>query len=157
MATPTEGRTIVRQWAVFDLDTMEEITLKKEKAWAPVSSAKEALERVANDTAAFLQIVNDGLMAAEERALVADSSIPWLQEDEEDGTLKTFVGAVADKKAVNMLRLTLAKTVFGFAKGMKPKEKQAAKEAALEMIRTSDKIKAALDTQAREQMNANRV
>jgi hypothetical protein len=47
-------------------------------------------------------------------------------------------------KAVNLLQLTLAKTVFGYDKDKPVAEKRAAKESAMEMIKSSEQMKQGL-------------
>lgn len=135
------------QDTVFALETMEEITLVKESDFVPVTTAKDALDRLGNDPVAFLAIINDGLESAAKKALKNDSAIAWMQETD-DGKLVPFSGTVANMKAVNGLTLTLAKSVFGYTKEASLDEKRAAKASALEMIRTTPAIVAGLQKNA---------
>jgi hypothetical protein len=142
------------QKTIFDLDSMEEVLLVKPVPdFIPAENSHEVLARVGNDTAKMLKLLNDGLRLAE-RAAVAEGSEPWhtfiADENGEltDDVNGVFTGTIADTKAVNALKLTLAKTVFGFAKSMSKEEKSAAKESALEMIKTTPAIKAGLQKSA---------
>lgn len=145
--TASEAKTIPLQSTVFNLDTMEDVLLFKEVSFAPVTSTKEALERLGNDAAKFLAVINEGLESETRRAAKGDSSIPWLTEDEE-GNRSEFVGTPADSKAVNSLVLTLAKTIFGYSKDADADKKRAAKQNAFEMIKTNDAIRAGLKQNA---------
>lgn len=127
------------QRSVFALETMDEVTLVKVTDFKPVETAKEALERLAGDSKAFLEVINSGLADMTRKSLKDDASIAWMQETDE-GSLVPFTGTVADSKAVNNLQLTLAKTVFGYTKDAPIEEKRKAKEDALEMIRGSEKM-----------------
>ena len=135
------------QRSVFALDTMDEVTLVKTADFKEVTTAKEALDRLGNDSAKFLEVINTGLEDMARKSLVGDSNIPWMQEAE-DGTLSPFSGTVADQKQVNNLILTLAKTVFGYSKDKTIEERRAAKDDALEMIKSSDKMKEGLQKNA---------
>ena len=125
---------------IYNLDDMEEVTLVKTVPdFVPVDSTQAALHRLGNDAKKFLAVINDGL-AAEERNAVADNSeIPWMEEDEE-GNQTPFSGTPADGKKVKALILTLAKTIFGYVKGEKEKNR-AAKASALAMIQSNEQIK----------------
>lgn len=142
------------QKTVFDLDSMEEVLLVKAVPdFKEAESSHEVLARVNNDTAKMLKLLNDGLRLAE-REQIASGSDPWhtfATNDEGEYTDEVngaFTGTIADSKAVNALKLTLAKTVFGFSKSMSKEEKSAAKESALEMIKTTPAIKAGLQKSA---------
>lgn len=144
MATPTPAVSdLRRQREIFDLNTMDEVLLIKKGNFAPVESLEEAKTRVGGDTTKFLAIINEGLKAEAGRSMVNDPSVPWLVEDEE-GNTTVFEGKPADKKIVGGLILNLAKSVFGYAKGLAPAEKKAAKESAMEMIKTNEVMKAGL-------------
>ena len=128
------------QNTIFDLNTMDEVTLiKPVPEFKPVTSTHDALARLGNDSARFLKVINDGLESEERDAVRDNSEIPWAVEDEE-GNLVPFEGVPADKKAVNTLRLNLAKSVFGLTKEMSLEEKQKAKSDAMEFIRSTPKI-----------------
>ncbi len=142
------------QKTIFDLDTMEEILLVKSVPdFKEAENSNEVLARVGNDTAKMLKLLNDGLRLAE-REQVATGSDPWhtfVVNDEGEYTDEVngpFTGTIADSKAVNALKLTLAKTVFGFNKNMSKDEKATAKDSALEMIKTTPAIKAGLQKSA---------
>src|SRR5271154_5015368 len=129
---PTEAKTEKVTSTVFDLDSMSEVTLIKNVEFAPVTTTAEALHRVGNDAAKFLAIINSGLRDHVRESAKGDSSIPWMQENE-DGDTVTFAGTPADSKAVNSLVLTLAKTIFGYTKDSTVDQKRAAKESAMTM------------------------
>lgn len=142
--TPTTGtHELRRQREVFDLNTMDEVLLIKKGNFVPVTTLEEAKDRVGGDTEKFLSIVNDGLKSEAGRAMIEDSSNPWLVEDEE-GATTPFEGKPANKKIVGGLILNLAKSIFGYAKGLAPAEKKAAKESAMEMIKSNEVMKAGL-------------
>lgn len=143
MATPNGVVELRRQQEGLDLNTFEEVMLVKVGQFVPVSTLEEAKHRVGGDTAKFLEIINEGLEAEAGRKLKDDVSIPWQMEDE-DGTLTPFAGKLADRKTVGGLILSIAKSVFGYAKGMKPEDKKAAKDGAREVIKSSETMKAGL-------------
>lgn len=145
--TPTTAKTEKVTSTVFDLDTMSEVTLIKNVAFAPVSNSAEALARVGNDAGKFLAIINDGLRQHVRESAKSDNSIPWLQENDEGETTE-FAGTPADSKAVNSLVLTLAKTIFGYSKDADLKAKQAAKENAMKMIASNEAIRNGLKENA---------
>lgn len=152
MSTPIKQTPITK--TIFDLDTMEEVLLVKPVPdFVPAENSHEVLSRVGNDTTKMLKLLNDGLRLAE-RAAVAEGSEPWhtfvADENGEpsDEVNGVFTGTVADTKAVNALKLTLAKTVFGFSKNMSKDDKNFAKDAALEMIKSTPAIKAGLQKSA---------
>ena len=151
MATATETVELKRQREVFDLNTMDEILLRKIGTFTPVKTLEEAKHRVGGDTVKFLEIINEGLEAEAGRALLSDESIPWLMLDEEgkiivgdDGkpVLATSV-LPADKKIVNGLILNLAKSIYGYLKCDKKDAagRKAAKEKAREMIKNTPEMK----------------
>lgn len=137
MATQPTKSTETRkpQKSLFDLDQMATVTLVKPYEFAPVADTKEALARVENDTAKFLAIVNRGLQSYQDEAVKADSTIPWMVEDEE-GNLSEFTGTPADDKAVNALVLNMAKASFGYLQAKNAEEKRGAKDKALEFIKS---------------------
>lgn len=130
---------IKSQKSMFALETMDEVTLVKTTEFAPVTTMKEFLDRLGNDTEKVLSVLNTGLQTETRKSLEGDDSIPWMQETD-DGKLVPFAGKTADSKQVGTLQLTLAKTVFGYSKDAPVEEKRAAKESALQMIRDTPKI-----------------
>lgn len=136
---------------VFDLDTFEEVTLTKAVPdFIPAENTHEVLARVGNDSAKMLELLNAGLKAAERDAVADNVTIPFMVLDDstEPATEKEFTGTPANMEKVNALKLTLAKTVFGYNKSMSPEEKAAAKEAAIKMIKDTPAIKAGLQKSA---------
>ena len=144
---PSEAKVEKVTSTVFDLDSMADVTLFKTIEFTPVTNTKDALERLGNDAAKFLQVINDGLRSHVRESAKSDPNIPWSQEDEE-GNVTEFAGTPADTKAVNSLVLTLAKTIFGYTKDASADVKRGAKEKAFEMIRTTEQIKNGLKENA---------
>ena len=135
--------------SVFDLDTMDEVSLIKTKEFTPAVDAREAHQRLGGDAEKFLAVINEGLASFERKALKNSTDIPWEVADEDgNSTGKAFSGTPANSKGVNTLVLTLAKTIFGYAKDAKVEDKRAAKESALEMIRGNEAMKAGLKRSA---------
>ena len=139
---------------VFDLVSFDEVTLVKAVPdFVPAENTSEVLARVGNDSTVMLELLNAGLKERE-RDSVSTNSDPWhtytLDADgEPTGEINgPFTGTPADMSAVNALQLTLAKTVFGYNKGMTKDEKRAAKNSALDMIKANDAIKAGLQKSA---------
>lgn len=147
--TQTQDKAIEirRQRGIFNLDTMDELTLVKVGSFEPATTSEEALKRCGNDSAKLLAIINEGLEAEAGRAMVTDSSVPWQQEDEE-GKLSAFEGTPANMKMVNGLILNLAKSIFKFNKDMNKEQKRAAKDKAIDFIRANDTIKQGLKENA---------
>lgn len=133
---------------VFDLDTFSEVELVKTASFSPASTAKEALERLGGDAEKFLSIINTGLKTVAVRSLASDSSIPFHKVNEDDSVGEVWSGTPADMKAVNQLQLVLAKTIFGYDKDAPIESKRKSKEDAMEMIRSSEKMKQGLVTNA---------
>lgn len=136
--------------SVFDLDTMDEVSLVKTAEFSPATSAKEAMERLNNNPEAFLAAINEGLLTQARAALKKDVNIPWTTTDEEGNPKGPFAGTPANMKSVNTLILTLAKTVANppYSKDASVENKRAAKDFALEMIRSSEPMKAGLKRSA---------
>lgn len=134
--------------SVFDLDTMDEVSLVKTAEFSPATSAKEAMERLNNNPEAFLAAINEGLLTQAKQALKKDTSSPWQTVDEDGKVVGAFSGTPANSKGVNTLILTLAKTIFGYAKDAKLEDKRAAKESALEMVRGNPQMKEGLKRSA---------
>ena len=146
--TPTSGtKTETVRSTIFDLDSMSEVTLIKTVEFEPVKTTAEALARVGNDAAKFLEMVNSGLRDHVRESAKSDSNIPWLQENEEGETVE-FAGTPADSKAVNSLVLTLAKTIFGYSKDSTADQKRKAKDSAMTMIASNEAIRAGLKENA---------
>lgn len=139
---------------IFDLSTMDEVTLVKAVPdFVPAENSAEVLARVSNDAVKLLALMNEGLRIAERNA-VAENDEPFhtFELDESGEPTETvngpFTGIMADPLKVNALKLTLAKTVFAYSKSMTKEEKAAAKQSALDMIKTNDAIKAGLQKSA---------
>lgn len=145
--TETQSTNLKPEQKVFDLETMDEVVLFKDVEFSPVQSVEAGLAAVGNDTAKFLAIVNKGLESYVSENAIADPAIPWKQEDEE-GVITDFTGTIADAKIVQNLILSMAKSVFGYAKDIAKNAKKAAKENAMTLIRSTPAIRDGLKSQA---------
>jgi hypothetical protein len=132
-----------RQKTGTDLNTFEDVTLIKTGKFVPVTTLEEAKHRVGGDTEKFISIINEGLEQEAGRNLVNDPNVAWQVEDEE-GNLTAFSGMLADGKMVGGLILNMAKSIFGYSKDKSPEEKKAAKNAAKDLIKNNDTMKAGL-------------
>jgi hypothetical protein len=135
------------QKTLFDLDSFQEVTLVKMGSFSPVASTQEALARVSNDTAKFLELVNEGLRAEYQREIRGQAN-GWHSLDDEGEVNGEFSGTIADPKAVGALVLTLAKTVFGYSKDISADAKAQAKASAMAMIKGNDAIREGLKKSA---------
>lgn len=142
-ATESNVKELPRQKTGIDLNTFDEVLLKKVGKFVPVATLEEAKHRVGGNTEKFISIINEGLEAEAGRALINDTTIPWQVEDEE-GALTPFSGMLADEKLVNGLVLNMAKNIFGYSKEMSKDEKREAKQAARELIKSNDQMKQGL-------------
>lgn len=145
--SPSAAEQLKVQKGIFDLDTFEEVTVQVSGSFHPVSSTQEALQRVGNDSAKFLELVNEGLRAEAQREL-RQSITGWKLLDEDGQPSGEFTGTIADVKAVNALVLTLAKTVFGYSKDLSADAKAQAKANAMGMIKNTAAIRDGLKKSA---------
>lgn len=136
-----ETQELKAQRSQLDLESFEDVTLIKVGSFTPVTTTAEALARLANDSAKFIEVINRGLKSEEQQAMVDNSSIPWKIEDEE-GNLTDYTGATADKKVVNALVLNLAKSAAypPYEKDATAEVKRNAKDFAKNMIKTTPMI-----------------
>jgi len=128
--------------SVFDLDSKSDVTLYKQVTFTPVDNTKEALERVGNDSAAFLKIINDGLRSYTAEKAKSDDSIAWQAKDEE-GNLVPFSGTTISEEKSKQLAanvLNMAKMVFGYTKELSRDEKRVAKDKAQDMLLSNPAI-----------------
>ena len=140
-------KTFKVQDTVFDLNTMEEVTVFKTGADIVVSSLQEAQNAVGGDHAKLLDVINRGLHAIAMQNVKSDNSIPWQVEDE-DGKISEFSGTPAPKKIVNNLVINMAKASFGYFRAKNADEKRASKEKAREFIKTSPALVEGLKAEA---------
>ena len=138
--TPSTTETLKIQKSVFDLDSFEDVTLVKEVAYSPVASTEEALARLGNDAAKLIAVINDGLRT-ELRTSERENPAGFVLADE-DGkpTEETFAGTIADSGKVNAVVLAMAKSVFGLNPKASREEKRKAKDAAINLVRTTPAI-----------------
>lgn len=134
---PANGKTIFKQSTLMDLNTFEEVTLRKEGVFVPVGTAQEALARVNGSTERLVEAINKGLEAFARQDLVNDDGDWKLVDDDGKMTDQTFSGIPADQLKVNNAVLTIAKSVFGYNKDMNPEQKRSAKEQAISLIKNT--------------------
>ena len=141
---------------VFNLDTMEEVTLQKQVDFTPVSTMEDAVKMLGGDANKLLEVINTGLRTELRNAAIDNDDIPWMIEVEnKDGSTSVvpFEGTPADNAVVNNLRLSLAKSVYDYNKYSGKTDADAAgrkkaKEDALEFIRTNPTIRERLKANA---------
>jgi len=136
----------------FDLDSFTDLTLVKNWQFTPVKDTTEALARLGNDSSKFLSIINEGLMAEQNRQ-VRDSNGDWKQKDDEGNLTdppSTFTPV--DRDDYNALVRQLAISVFGYTVGRDlddatKAKNNAAREAAKSMIKSTEVIRDGLKKQ----------
>lgn len=139
---------------VFDLDSFENVDLFKVVPFQKAKTVEEALTRLGGDSAKLLEAVNDGLLADAKRVASHDTSIPWMQDVEDESgkvVAEEFGGTVADSKIVGGMVLNLAKSVYGYNKAAAAKDKAGktkAKEQAMAFIASNEVIKNGLKENA---------
>lgn len=130
MATVTKT-----QKTVIDISTMQEIKIGKEKTFVPITAPSEALERLGNDQAKLLKVINDGLKAEERRLLASNNDEPWRSFTDDGKTLNgPFTGEMLDSEKVGGLVLQFAK-LGGYGKDKTPDQKRAIKAKAEETVK----------------------
>lgn len=128
------------QRQVFDLVTMQPVTLHKITPFEPVSGSLvdavgQALKRLDDKESLVINALNEGLIAELRRRVVSDASIPWLEETD-DSKFAEYKGTPVTPEGqalLNQLVLTLAKTMFGYPSEiddtrMKPEEVEQARK-----------------------------
>lgn len=149
-----EAKAVRVQKSIFDLDSFQEVTIVKTGSFTPVENTQEALARVQNDTAKFLELVNEGLRAEYQRDL-REQAGDWHTLTDENEVNGVFAGTIADPKAVGALVLNLAKTVFGYSKDLDAAGKAKSKESAMTFIQGNDAIREGLKKSAALTMAAS--
>ncbi len=147
---PTETVDLVPpQRTLLNLDTFEDVTLiKKVPPFVPVTTAAEAMARINNDQAKFIELMNKALQSEAKQAAIDDSANPWLEVDD-DGTETPFTGTAANKTVVNKTIAGLAFS-FGYDAKMKPEQKKAIKQQVRDLIKNTPAILDALRASASE-------
>lgn len=143
----SETKQVPMQKTFFDLATFADVTLKKSFDFTPVASVDEALSRLGNDAKRLIEIVNEGLIN-EQRRTEYQNADGWQAVDEDGDIVGPFTGVPADSKVVNDMVLKMAKYVFGYSKDMTAEQKRAAREQAIEFIKSNETIKAGLQKSA---------
>ncbi|HET6990173.1 MAG TPA: hypothetical protein VFJ43_02570 [Bacteroidia bacterium] len=128
-----EIRTRIKN--VLNLDTKETEPVVKIGQFVPVTSMQEFVERLGNDSAMILQVVNDGMEEYAKQQLESASDVPFVAfDDEGNPTVSTaeknfLIFANEDKeKSFAATVLNLAKMMFGYpdiARGTKQTAEQA--------------------------------
>ena len=144
MATPSTQNEIRVTQTGFDLASLEDIQTVKVGIFTPVLNMQEFVERLSNDAAKILSIVNAGLQDYTRQQLAADTSVAW-QTESEDGVLTPFTGNLLSEDKSKQLAanvLNMAKMVFGYAKDMAggKEAKRAAKEKAQAMLLANPQV-----------------
>lgn len=130
------------QRTLFDLDSMEEVTLIKVVTdFTPVTDVNEALAKLGNDNAKLIKIINRGLLDERKKEITKDANFPWQIEDEDSKTLTPFTGTPALQAPVNALVLNLAKTAFGYKKDASREQKQNAKKSAFDFVKNNEQLR----------------
>lgn len=142
----TAIKTLRVQKQVFDIGKFEDVTLVKDVAFTKVASVTDALAALGNDNAKLLEIIQVGMEAeARENARVDPSGWHSFKLDETGEPTKelngAFEGQTADRGDVDANVLTLAKTIFGYNKGMTPEQKRDAKDKAMNLIKNTAAIR----------------
>lgn len=134
-------KTLRVQKQVFDISEFENVTLAKEVPFTPVASVTDALKALGNDNAKLLEVINAGL-ESEVRENARMNSEGWRTFIEGTKDLNgPFEGTAADKDDVDANVLTLAKTLYGYNKDLTKEAKRAAKDKAMELIKTTPAIR----------------
>lgn len=149
-AQANPNKPLKRQQTLYNLDTMEEVTLVKTGEFVPVTTVEQAMARLNGNTEKFLEVLNVGLEDIAGVDLKNDPAKPW-QELQDDGTVVPFTGTVGDQSIVTALIYTLAKS-FGYTKEMPKAEKDKLKEDAKVTIRDTPGIKQRIIDQAKKSM-----
>lgn len=150
-ATQNAQEIRVQRSNVIDLDTMGKVTLVKVFKHIPVKTREEAMALLGTtDENAFVQVLNEGVIAELRRRAVGNPTLPWMALDEETGEPMRFNGTPADSKLVNAAILSLAKAVLGYGRTVDDgkggrreqtiEEKHAIRAQALALIRNSKEI-----------------
>ena len=140
MASPSAAETIFKQDTVIDLETFEEVTVRKEGQFVPAADVSQALARLGNDSAKHLKALNE-FLKAEVRRTLGESAGGWYLLDENGKmTDQSFTGIQGDKLKYNAFVLNMAKMVAGYHKDMTPEQKEAARQAAIETIKATPVI-----------------
>lgn len=133
--TQTESEPLKTQRTMFDLDTMEEVVLRKQTPFTDAKDETEALARLGNNKDRLIAVINRGLRAELGNELAKDETIPW-QEVDDEGNYKPFSGTAVIPTDVNVLILNLAKQAFGYKKDGTLKSRQDAKKAAKDFLKS---------------------
>lgn len=142
----TTPRQLKVQRQFFDLDALENVTVGKMVPFVSVTSVEEALSEVGNDTKKLLNLINEGREAATRDAARATANGWYLMDDNNQPTKDTFEGTGVDPTSYNALRMTFAKTMFGYVSGRglndeQKKVNEAARTGADDFIKNTPAIR----------------
>lgn len=141
------------QKSLTDLSTLDDVLLVKVGQFIPVSDPSEALARLGGDNAALAEVLNDGLKARAMQELRGNASGWHTFKLDSDGEPTNevngpFEGQVGDSGKINALVSQIAKSVYGYEKGLSKEAKAAAKESARNFIKGNESIRAGLSKTA---------
>lgn len=149
-----EPRDIRVTKTLTDLSTLDEVLLVKPGKFMPVADAAEALQRLGGDQNALAEVLNDGLEARAKQELRSTAG-GWhtfkLDADGEPIITEVngpFEGQVGDTTKINGLVSQIAKSVYGYEKGLSPEAKKAAKQSARDFIKANAAIREGLSKTA---------
>lgn len=144
--TPTPETKKVNR-TVFDLTTLERVTLEKEIPLPPKpTSVEEALSAVGNDSKVLLEVIYDGLV--ERAAEQAKATMDGFTVENDDGETVLYTGTFADEskgKLISNFILAYSK-MQGFDKSLPKEKKRAIKESAYEFLRSNPAIVASMQS-----------
>jgi hypothetical protein len=148
-----EPRDIRVQKQLTDLSTLDDILLVKPGKFMPVATASEALQRLGGDEKALAEVLNDGLEARAKQELRSTPGGWHTFKLDSDGEPTNevngpFEGQVGDSSKISALVSAIAKSVYGYEKGLSKEAKAAAKEQARAFIKSNESIRAGLSKTA---------
>ena len=161
IAPKPEDLKLVASKSGLDLDSRQEVTLKKIGTDTPITSINDFVARMNNDSAAILKLVQNAYNEYANEQLAKNESVPWqLATTDEKGieTLAPWEGFILEGeklKSFQLMVLQMAKLQFGYPDEKPPKgspeaklawqkQKEDAKSQAQEMFLSSPATVAAL-------------
>jgi hypothetical protein len=138
---------ISKSKSVFDLDSKADVSVIKVGQFTPVTTMQEFVERLGNDSAAILKVVNDGLIAFATEQLATANDVPWKVVDDEGNPGADFNGTLLSEEKTKQLGATvlnIAKMMFGYP-DVPRGTKQTPAELAANRAKKSEAKQAAID------------
>lgn len=119
--TPANGEIEIRTRVknVLDLDSKESVPVVKVGKFVPVKTMEEFVQRLGNDSALILKVVNDGMEEFAKEQLESDANTPFMAFDDEGKLVPAssnllIFGTDEKEKSFGATVLNLAKTLFGY-------------------------------------------